>query len=254
MTIAGTRGRRDARLHLPALRISARASRARTRRSRSATRPAISARTCSAAARRFDLEVRLGAGAYICGEETSLLETSKASAARCASSRRCRRSKGLFGKPTVINNVITFASVPIILDRGAELLPRLRHGPLARHAAVPARRQHQARRPGREGLRRDAARAALRLRRRLAFSGRPIRAVQVGGPLGAYLPESQFDTPLDYEAFAAGRRHARPRRHRRVRRHGRHGRAGALRDGVLRRSSPAASARRAASARPAASR
>jgi formate dehydrogenase iron-sulfur subunit len=66
------------------------------------------------------LEVRMGAGAYICGEETSLLESSKASAARCVSSRRCRHLQGLFGKPTVINNVITLASVPIILDRGAE--------------------------------------------------------------------------------------------------------------------------------------
>ena len=66
----------------------------------------------------FDLEVRLGAGAYICGEETSMLESSKASAARCVSSRRCPRS-GLFGRPTLINNLITLASVPIILDRGA---------------------------------------------------------------------------------------------------------------------------------------
>jgi formate dehydrogenase iron-sulfur subunit len=62
--------------------------------------------------KRFDLEVRMGAGAYICGEETSLLESSKASAARFDSSRRCRPSKGLFGKPTVINNVITLLRCP----------------------------------------------------------------------------------------------------------------------------------------------
>ena len=64
--------------------------------------------------------------------------------------------------------------------------------------------------------------------------GRPVRAVQVGGPLGAYFPRALFDTPFDYEAFAAARRADRPWRHRRVRRHRRHGEAGALRHGVLR--------------------
>ena len=93
---------------------------------------------------------------------------SRASAARCASKPPLPAIKGLFGQPTIVNNVITLATVPIILDQRRRVLPRLRHGPLARHAADPARRQHQARRPGREGLRRDAARAALRLRRRLA--------------------------------------------------------------------------------------
>ena len=66
------------------------------------------------------------------------------------------------------------------------------------------------------------------------YSGRPARAIQVGGPLGAYLPESQWDTPLDYEAFAGDRRNARPRRRGGVRRYRRHGAAGALCDGVLR--------------------
>ena len=68
----------------------------------------------------FDLEIRVGAGAYICGEETSLLESLEGGAARCAPSRRCRRIKGLFGKPTVVNNVITLATVPIILADGAD--------------------------------------------------------------------------------------------------------------------------------------
>ena len=110
--------------------------------------------------------------------------------------------EGLFGKPTVVNNVITFASVPIILDKGAEfyrdygmgrsrgtlpfqLAGNIKHGGLVEKAF------------------------GLTLRELLydygggSASGRPIRAVQVGGPLGAYLPESQFDTALDYEAFAA---------------------------------------------------
>ena len=75
---------------------------------------------CWARRSAFDMEVRVGAGAYVCGEETVAARTaSKASAAWCAPSRRCRRIKGLFGKPTVINNVISLASVPIILDKGA---------------------------------------------------------------------------------------------------------------------------------------
>ena len=142
--------------------------------------------------------------------------------------------KGLFGKPTVVNNVLSLATVPIILDKGAELYADFGMGRSRGTHAVPARRQHQAaaawsRRP-------SASRCA-----RLIYdfgggtaSGRPFRAVQVGGPLGAYFPESLLDTPLDYEAFAAAEGHARPRRHRRVRRHRRPGEAGALRHGVLR--------------------
>ena len=86
---------------------------------------------------------------------------------------------------------------------GRRVLPGLRHGPLPRHAADPAGRQPQARRPGREGLRRHRPRELLYDYGGGSLSGRPIRAVQIGGPLGAYLPESQFDTPLDYEAFIA---------------------------------------------------
>ena len=130
-------------------------------------RTATSARTFSGSGKRFDLEVRMGAGAYICGEETSLLESPRGQArAGALQAAACRRIAGLFGKPTVINNVITFASVPIILERGADVLSALRHGPLARHAADAARRQRQARRPGRDRLRHDAARTARRLRRR----------------------------------------------------------------------------------------
>ena len=85
--------------------------------------------------KRFDLEVRLGAGAYICGEETSLLESLEGKRGQVRFKPPLPALAGLFGKPTVINNVITFASVPIILERGAPFYQRLRHGPLARHAA-----------------------------------------------------------------------------------------------------------------------
>ncbi|MGQ0503145.1 MAG: formate dehydrogenase beta subunit [Panacagrimonas sp.] len=151
--------------------------------------------------RAFDLEVRLGAGAYICGEETSLLESLEGRRGQVRFKPPLPAIAGLWGRPTVINNVITLASVPIILDRGAahyrdfgtgrsrgtlpvQLAGNVRHGGLVE---VPF---------------------GLSLRELLydfgggTLSGRPIRAVQVGGPLGAYLPESRFDVKLDYEAFA----------------------------------------------------
>ena len=150
----------------------------------------------------FDLEVRVGAGAYVCGEETSLLESLEGKRGVVRAKPPLPAHKGLFGRPTVINNVLSLAAVPIILAKGAAVLPRLRHGPLARHHADPARRQHQAWRPVRDRLRHHAGRTGRRHRRRHR-SGRPVRAVQVGGPLGAYFPRALFDTPFDYEAFAA---------------------------------------------------
>jgi formate dehydrogenase iron-sulfur subunit len=152
--------------------------------------------------RRFDLEVRLGAGAYICGEETSLLESLEGKRGQVRFKPPLPALQGLFGKPTVINNVITLASVPIILDRGAEyyknfgmgrsrgtlpvqLAGNIKHGGLVELAFGGTLRE----------LLYDFGGGSL--------SGRPIKAVQVGGPLGAYLPASQFDVKVDYEAFAA---------------------------------------------------
>ena len=183
--------------------------------------------------RRFDLEVRMGAGAYICGEETSLLESLEGKRGQVRFKPPLPALAGLFGKPTVINNVITFASVPIILDRGAEFYKNFGMG--RSRGTLPLQLAGNVKHGGLIEVA-----FGMTLREILydygggTLSGRPIRAVQVGGPLGAYMPESQFDTPLDYEAFAAHQGHAGPRRHRGVRRHGRHGRAGALRHGVLR--------------------
>ena len=151
--------------------------------------------------RGFDLEVRMGAGAYICGEETSLLESLEGKRGQVRFKPPLPAIQGLFGKPTVINNVITLASVPIILDRGADhyrdfgmgrsrgtlpvqLTGNIKHGGLVETAFGLSLRE----------LLYDFGGGSL--------SGRPIKAVQVGGPLGAYLPESRFDTKLDYEAFA----------------------------------------------------
>ena len=150
----------------------------------------------------FDLEVRLGAGAYVCGEETSLLESLEGKRGLVRFKPPLPAIKGLFGQPTVINNVISLASVPIILDKGGEFYRD--YGTGRSRGTLPIQLAGNIKRPG---LIEKAF--GMTLRELLydygggAASGRPIRAVQVGGPLGSYLPESQFDTPLDYEAFAA---------------------------------------------------
>jgi formate dehydrogenase iron-sulfur subunit len=149
----------------------------------------------------FELEVREAAGAYICGEETSLLESLEGKRGMIRYRPPLPAIKGLFGAPTIVNNVITLASVPIIFARGAEyyrdfgtgrsrgtltvqLAGNIKHGGLVEIAFGHTLRE----------LLEDFGGGTA--------TGRPIRAVQAGGPLGAYIPTSQLDTPLDYEAFA----------------------------------------------------
>jgi formate dehydrogenase iron-sulfur subunit len=152
--------------------------------------------------KRFDLEVRLGAGAYICGEETSLLDSLEGKRGQVRFKPPLPAIKGLFGQPTVINNVITLASVPIILDKGGGYYRDYGFG--RSRGTLPLQLAGNLKRTG---LVEKAF--GVTLRQLLydygggSLSGRPIRAVQVGGPLGAYMPESQFDTVVDYEAFAA---------------------------------------------------
>ena len=150
----------------------------------------------------FDLEVRVGAGAYVCGEETSLLESLEGRRGIVRAKPPLPAHKGLFGKPTVINNVLSFAAIPFILAGGAkayadfgmgrsrgtmpiQLAGNIRHGGLFETAFGITLGE----------LVDDIGGGTL--------SGRPVRAVQVGGPLGAYFPRELFDTPFDYEAFAA---------------------------------------------------
>lgn len=150
----------------------------------------------------FDLEVRLGAGAYVCGEETSLLESLEGKRGLVRFKPPLPAIEGLFGRPTIINNVISLASVPIILDKGGEYYRDFGMG--RSRGTLPIQLAGNIKYPG---LIEKAFGVTLR---EILYdygggsaTGRPIRAVQVGGPLGAYLPESQFDTPLDYEAFSA---------------------------------------------------
>ena len=150
----------------------------------------------------FHLQVRKGAGSYVCGEETALLESIEGKRGIVRAKPPLPALAGLFGQPTVINNVITLASVPIILARGA---PFYRDFGVGRsHGTLPFQLAGNVKHGG---LVETAF--GLTLRELLydygggSATGRPIKAVQVGGPLGAYLPESQWDIPLDYEAYAA---------------------------------------------------
>jgi formate dehydrogenase iron-sulfur subunit len=150
--------------------------------------------------RAFDMEIRQGAGAYVCGEETSLLNSLEGKRGVVRAKPPLPALEGFLGKPTVVNNVISLATVPVILEKGA------------RHYAD-------------FGLGRSRGTVTLQIAGNVkhgglyetAFgltlgevvndigggtaSGRPVKAVQVGGPLGAYMPVSKFDTPVGYEEF-----------------------------------------------------
>ncbi|MCT2531238.1 formate dehydrogenase [SAR92 clade bacterium H921] len=150
----------------------------------------------------FHLEVRLGAGAYICGEETSLLESLEGKRGMVRAKPPLPAIEGLFGKPTVVNNVLTLAAISSILEQGAEVYQNFGMGRSRGTLAIQLAGNIK-----RGGLIELAFGVTLREvvedYGQGTYSGRPIRAIQVGGPLGAFLPESQWDTPMDYEAFAA---------------------------------------------------
>ncbi len=150
----------------------------------------------------FELEVRMGAGAYVCGEETSLLESLEGKRGLVRAKPPLPAHKGLFGQPTVINNVLSLCAVPYILAEGAkayfdygmgrsrgtmpiQLAGNLKYGGLFETAFGITLGE----------LIDDIGGGTV--------TGRPVKAVQVGGPLGAYFPRARFDTPFDYEAFAA---------------------------------------------------
>ena len=150
----------------------------------------------------FDIELRLGAGAYICGEETSMLESLEGRRGEIRVRPPLPAEKGLFGAPTVVNNVVTLATVPVVLAAGAAAYRDF--GQAKSRGTLPLQLAGNVLRGG------LVERAFGLTVRELLYdygggsaSGRPIRAVQIGGPLGAYLPESQFDTPLEYEALSA---------------------------------------------------
>ncbi|OUS38401.1 formate dehydrogenase ['Osedax' symbiont bacterium Rs2_46_30_T18] len=152
--------------------------------------------------RSFHLEVRLGAGAYICGEETSLLESLEGKRGLVRSKPPLPAIEGLFGQPTVVNNVLSFGAVPHILSDGAKVYAD--YGMGRSKGTLPFQIAGNVNRGGLvelafgtslQQLLNDFAEGTV--------SGRPMHSIQVGGPLGAYLTPEQWQTPLDYESFAA---------------------------------------------------
>ncbi|MTJ04887.1 MAG: NADH-quinone oxidoreductase subunit NuoF [Sediminimonas qiaohouensis] len=150
--------------------------------------------------RAFDMEIRVGAGAYVCGEETSLLNSLEGKRGVVRAKPPLPAIEGFLGRPTVVNNVISLATVPVIFERGAahyadfglgrskgttpvQIAGNVKYGGLFETAfGMPLGE-----------LIDDVAGGTA--------SGRPVKAVQVGGPLGAYMPRSTFDTPFAYEEF-----------------------------------------------------
>ena len=150
----------------------------------------------------FDIELRVGAGAYVCGEETSLLDSLEGKRGQVRAKPPLPAHKGLFGKPTVINNVITLASVPEILAKGGAFYKDFGMG--RSRGTIPIQIAGNARHGGLfEAAFGMTLGDIVDVIGEGTETGRPVRAVQVGGPLGAYFPRALFDTPFDYEAFAA---------------------------------------------------
>ncbi|TYP64661.1 formate dehydrogenase beta subunit [Stutzerimonas stutzeri] len=152
--------------------------------------------------RAFDMQVRVGAGAYVCGEETSLLNSLEGKRGTVRAKPPLPALEGFLGKPTVVNNVISLATVPVIFERGAQAyadfgLGRSRGTVTLQIAGNVAR----------GGLFETAFGISLdEVVNDIGggtATGRPVKAVQVGGPLGAYMPVSKFDTPMGYEDFDA---------------------------------------------------
>ena len=150
----------------------------------------------------FDIEIRIGAGAYICGEETALLESLEGKRGMVRAKPPLPAHHGLFGQPTVVNNVISLASVPIILAEGAAFYAGFGMG--RSRGTMPIQLAGNIKHGGlfEAGFGVTLGELVDDIGGGTA-SGRPVRAVQVGGPLGAYFPRALFDTPFDYEAFAA---------------------------------------------------
>jgi formate dehydrogenase iron-sulfur subunit len=150
----------------------------------------------------FDMEIRTGAGAYVCGEETALLNSLEGKRGIVRAKPPLPAHKGLFNCPTVINNVISLASVPVIMDKGAAFYRDFGMG--RSRGTIPLQIGGNVKYGG---LYETAFGLSLGdIVDKIgggAVSGRPVKAVQVGGPLGAYFPRALFDTPFDYEAFAA---------------------------------------------------
>lgn len=149
----------------------------------------------------FEMEIRVGAGAYVCGEETSLLNSLEGKRGVVRAKPPLPALQGFMAKPTVVNNVISLASVPVIFEKGADFYKNFGLG--RSRGTIPLQIAGNVKHGG---LYEIAFGLTLgEIVDKIAggsASGRPVKAVQVGGPLGAYFPRALFDTPFGYEEFA----------------------------------------------------
>lgn len=149
----------------------------------------------------FDIALRIGAGSYVCGEETAMLESLEGKRGEVRAKPPLPAHAGLFGKPTLVNNVITLASIPWIVARGGKAWAEFGHG--RSRGTLPVQLGGNVKRGGLVEVP-----FGMTLRELVydfgggTLSGRPVRAIQIGGPLGTFLPENALDVPLDYEALA----------------------------------------------------
>lgn len=150
----------------------------------------------------FDIELRVGAGAYVCGEETALLESLEGKRGVVRAKPPLPAIKGLFGRPTVVNNLLSLATVPTILANGAQAYADFGMG--RSRGTMPLQIAGNVKHGG---LFEVAFGVTLgEIINDIGggtATGRPVKAVQCGGPLGAYFPPALFDTAYDYEAFTA---------------------------------------------------
>ncbi|MBV7410469.1 NADH-ubiquinone oxidoreductase-F iron-sulfur binding region domain-containing protein [Maritimibacter sp. DP1N21-5] len=148
----------------------------------------------------FDMEVRVGAGAYVCGEETSLLNSLEGKRGVVRAKPPLPALEGAFGKPTVVNNVISLATIPVIFEKGAAFYSEFGLG--RSKGTIPLQIAGNVKFGG---LFETAFGMPLGEIVNVigggCFTGKPVKAVQVGGPLGAYFPVRQFDVPFGYEEF-----------------------------------------------------
>jgi len=150
--------------------------------------------------RAFDMEIRVGAGAYVCGEETALLNSLEGKRGTVRAKPPLPALEGFLGRPTVVNNVISLASVPVIFEKGADHYASFGVG--RSRGTVTLQIAGNVKQGGlfETGFGLPLGELVNDIAGGTA-SGRPVKAVQVGGPLGAYMPVSKFDTPLGYEEF-----------------------------------------------------
>jgi len=150
----------------------------------------------------FDIQIRVGAGSYVCGEETAMLESIEGKRGVVRAKPPLPAIEGLFGKPTVINNVLTLSTIPMILANGAGAYKARGVG-----RSLGTQVFQLAGNIARGGIVETAFGITLNELVNTygggTLTGRPLRAVQIGGPLGAYFSTAQFETSMDYESLIA---------------------------------------------------